>query len=216
MQGWPNLTTIHWPARWLGEEMPRNMTDSTVPRTLLLEPWRAQEARWPRRGRHVLAQFDDQTIVVYQAYNSAISNFAVEHRRLVGAPGFGLGRMSWVKPNFLWMMYRSGWATNPGQERILAIRLERTVFERILAAAAWTRFEPAIHESREAWRAGVGGFTGAAAVGSGPRAGRQCAPAARHPARPIRRRPVGIRLDCDRRSPGRLWARRPRACRRTA
>jgi hypothetical protein len=29
---------------------------------------------------------------------------------------------TWVKPSFLWMMYRSGWATTPGQERILPAR----------------------------------------------------------------------------------------------
>ncbi|WP_458785448.1 DUF4291 family protein [Vallitalea sediminicola] len=26
---------------------------------------------------------------------------------------FKLNRMTWVKPSFLWMMYRSGWAKKP-------------------------------------------------------------------------------------------------------
>src|SRR4051812_17137799 len=26
-------------------------------------------------------------------------------------PPFKAGRMTWIKPSFLWMMYRSGWAT---------------------------------------------------------------------------------------------------------
>lgn len=129
------------------------MFEAVIPRTLLLESWRAQDARWPKHGRHVLAQFDNEKVVVYQAYNPAIADFAARHHRLAGAPGFGLGRMSWVKPNFLWMMYRSGWARKPGQERVLAIHLGRATFERILAIAAWTRFEPAVHESEDVWRA---------------------------------------------------------------
>jgi hypothetical protein len=28
--------------------------------------------------------------------------------------------MDWSKPNFLWMMYRSGWATKERRERIVA------------------------------------------------------------------------------------------------
>jgi len=37
--------------------------------------------------------------------------------------------MTWIKPSFLWMMYRSGWATKPGQEHILATQITRDGFE---------------------------------------------------------------------------------------
>lgn len=43
--------------------------------------------------------------------------------------------MSWIKTNFLWMMYRSAWATKSGQERILAVRIQREGFEAILSQA---------------------------------------------------------------------------------
>jgi hypothetical protein len=43
--------------------------------------------------------------------------------------------MTWIKTNFLWMMYRSGWASKRFQERILAIRLTRKGFEEILMKA---------------------------------------------------------------------------------
>ena len=43
--------------------------------------------------------------------------------------------MSWIKTNFLWMMYRSGWACKPGQERVLAVRITREGFDSILAKA---------------------------------------------------------------------------------
>ncbi|KZN70422.1 hypothetical protein N478_00530 [Pseudoalteromonas luteoviolacea S4060-1] len=38
--------------------------------------------------------------------------------------------MTWIKPSFLWMMYRSGWAEkDTGQNRILAIDISREGFE---------------------------------------------------------------------------------------
>ena len=43
--------------------------------------------------------------------------------------------MSWIKPNFLWMMYRSGWASKKDQERVLAVRITRDGFDRILSLA---------------------------------------------------------------------------------
>jgi hypothetical protein len=59
--------------------------------------------------------------------------------------------MTWIKPSFLWTMYRSGWATKPGQEHILAVQLTRDGFENILGQACLSAFDPAVHSSREAW-----------------------------------------------------------------
>jgi hypothetical protein len=49
------------------------------------------------------------------------------------------------------MMYRSGWATKPGQERILAIRLTRRGFEEALASASLSHFDADIHTSHDDW-----------------------------------------------------------------
>ena len=117
------------------------------------ESYAAQSRRWPERGRHILACFDDQRVVVYQAYRPEIGHFAAEHGYFGGA--FSLSRMSWIKPNFLWMMYRSGWATKPGQEVVLAVSLTRAAFDEILAAAVHSTFDPAVYPSREAWQAAV-------------------------------------------------------------
>ena len=94
--------------------------------------YREQVARWPREGRHIMAHYDDDSIVVYQAYRPSIGTYAAEHQRFGGDWSFS--RMSWIKPNFLWMMYRCGWAEKPGQEVVLAIRLDRRGFDEILAA----------------------------------------------------------------------------------
>lgn len=120
---------------------------------LLTEPYTDQIARWPRAGRHILAQFDDTSVVVYQAYRPEIGRFAAEHRYFGGA--FSLGRMSWVKPNFLWMMYRSGWGTKEGQEVVLAVRIQRTAFDAILAAAVHSSYVPEVYGDPETWSRAV-------------------------------------------------------------
>lgn len=81
---------------------------------LQTEPYLQQVKRWPVTGRHILAQFDTETIVVYQDYRPTIGLFAVQNQRFGGE--FSLNRMSWIKPNFLWMMYRSGWGQNRGRK----------------------------------------------------------------------------------------------------
>ncbi len=120
---------------------------------LALEPFSDQRARWPTTGRHVLAQFDDQAVVVYQAYRPAIGQFAAGHGYFGGE--FALGRMSWVKPNFLWMMFRSGWGTKDGQEVVLAVWLRRAGFDHILEAAVPSSHDPHRHADRAAWQAAV-------------------------------------------------------------
>jgi hypothetical protein len=81
----------------------------------------------------VRADHDAETIVVYQAYRPEIALAAVAAQRFV--PPFSLGRMTWIKPSFLWMMERCGWATKPGQEHVLAVRITRAGWEEALAAA---------------------------------------------------------------------------------
>jgi hypothetical protein len=122
---------------------------------LELEPCSAQKDVWPRSGRHVLAQFDADTVVVYQAYNPEIGRYAVEHQRF-GGP-FSFNRMSWVKPNFLWMMFRSGWGTKPQQEVTLAVRLRRDAFDGLLAAAVHSAFVPGVYATPADWQSAVRG-----------------------------------------------------------
>lgn len=122
---------------------------------LITEPYLVQIDRWPRSGRHILAQFNAESVVIYQAYRPEIGHFAARHGYFGG--GFSRGRMSWIKPNFLWMMYRSGWRTKEGQEVTLAVRLRRGAFDEILSLAAHSTFVPEVYGSHEAWRRAVGG-----------------------------------------------------------
>lgn len=122
---------------------------------LATESYEQQNARWPRSGRYALAHYDDNTVVVYQAYRPAIGDFAAKHGYFGGE--FSLSRMSWIKPNFLWMMYRCGWATKEGQEVVLAISLARSAFDEILAQAVPSSFDSDHYPTREAWEDAVAG-----------------------------------------------------------
>ena len=112
-----------------------------------------QVPSWPRSGRHILAHYDDETIVVYQAYRPSIGRYAVAHGVFGGE--FSYSRMSWVKPNFLWMMYRSGWGTKEGQETVLGLRIRRHFFDSLLDLAVPSNFDPALHADSDAWKAAV-------------------------------------------------------------
>lgn len=115
--------------------------------------YEAQVGRWPGAGRVILAQFDADSIVVYQAYRPAIGVFAASHGHFGGE--FSTDRMSWIKPNFLWMMYRSGWGTKAGQETILAVRIQRAAFDRILSQAVPSSYDRGSYASRAEWSKAV-------------------------------------------------------------
>lgn len=124
------------------------------------EPHALQATRWPEQGRHILAQYDGQTLIVYQAYRASIAEAAVADGHL-GGGGFSFTRMSWIKPNFLWMMHRAGWASKEGQERVLAIRLLRTGFDTLLREAVHSTYVQEVYGDRESWKRRV--------IGSGVR-----------------------------------------------
>lgn len=120
---------------------------------LAIEPYVEQVKRWPTTGQHILAQFDDDTIIVYQAYGPSIGRFAFENGYFGG--DFKYSRMSWIKPNFLWMMYRSNWGQAEGQEVVLAIRLKRRFFDSLIANAVLSSFEASACGNREEWAESV-------------------------------------------------------------
>ena len=88
----------------------------------------------------IRADYDDRTIVVYQAYSAAIADAALRAGRFVTP--FSFQRMTWIKPSFLWLMHRSNWARKPGQERILAVRMTREGWEEALSQAVQTTADP--------------------------------------------------------------------------
>ena len=93
--------------------------------TLHVSPYLEQVATWPATGQHVLAQFDADAIVVYQAYRPSIANFAVANQRFGGAD-FRFGERV------------TGWVRGPEGVRVRTDAGEYTARRVAFAVGAWT------------------------------------------------------------------------------
>jgi hypothetical protein len=118
---------------------------------LLKEEYYQSTSRLPEAGKHIIGQYDEKWMVVYQAFNPLIAEYAVKHHRF-GGENYSFSRMSWIKPNFLWMMYRAGWARKPGQEHILALWVEREKFDYMLSQAVASSYDRQNYTSKEQWQ----------------------------------------------------------------
>ncbi|WP_435604536.1 DUF4291 domain-containing protein [Streptomyces sp. bgisy130] len=100
--------------------------------------------------RRIRARYTDTTVTIYQAYSPALGLPAARDGRFPVA--WKRERMTWIKPSFLWMMYRCGWGAKDGQETVLAVEIERSGFDWALRHACLSHFDPDEHADRGAWR----------------------------------------------------------------
>ncbi|QLE70753.1 DUF4291 domain-containing protein [Streptomyces rectiverticillatus] len=100
--------------------------------------------------RRIRAAHTDSTITVYQAYAPRLGLPAARDGRFPAA--WKRDRMTWIKPSFLWMMYRCGWATKADQECVLAIEIDRVGFDWALANACLSHYDRDVHADRAAWQ----------------------------------------------------------------
>ncbi|MGW0748369.1 DUF4291 domain-containing protein [Streptomyces sp. NPDC002587] len=100
--------------------------------------------------RQIRAAHTGTTVTVYQAYSPSLGVPAARDGRF--PPAWKRERMTWIKPSFLWMMYRCGWATKADQETVLAIDVTREGFDRALREACLSHYEPGVHADRGAWQ----------------------------------------------------------------
>ena len=100
--------------------------------------------------KEIRAVYDDDIIRVYQAYSPVIADEAVKK----GTFGvhFKMGRMTWIKPSFLWMMFRCGWATKKDQERVLAIDIHRRDFDNAIQRSVLSSYKAETGLKYEQWQ----------------------------------------------------------------
>ncbi|MET8468826.1 DUF4291 domain-containing protein [Streptomyces sp. NPDC006422] len=98
----------------------------------------------------IRARHTPSTVTVYQAYAPELGLPTAAHGRFPSA--WRRGRMTWIKPSFLWMMYRCGWGTKEGQETVLAVEITREGFEWALERACLSHYEPGLHTDRADWQ----------------------------------------------------------------
>lgn len=115
-----------------------------------LIPYPKYERGLPQEGNFILGQQHNNNIIVYQAFNDRIADYAVANQKF-GGPDYSFSRMTWIKPNFLWMMYRSGWAQKENQNRILAIEMTFDGFQELLRVGVLTSYDRTVGTETE-WR----------------------------------------------------------------
>ena len=102
----------------------------------------------PQRG--IRAVHSESTVTVYQAYAPEIGLPAAREGRFPAV--WKRDRMTWIKPSFLWMMYRCGWGAKAGQETVLAVEITRDGFEWALRHACLSSYVSGVHPDRAAWQ----------------------------------------------------------------
>jgi hypothetical protein len=115
-------------------------------------PYHDYEKGLPQEGNFILGQRRAGNIFVYQAFNDRIADYAIKNQKF-GGQDYSFNRMTWIKPNFLWMMYRSGWAEkDSNQNRILAIEMTFEGFEELLSEGVLTSYDKSLGDE-QIWRA---------------------------------------------------------------
>ena len=99
--------------------------------------------------QEIRADFDTETVTVYQAYNKNIALPAIENNKF--EKPFSFTRMTWIKPSYLWMMERSNWASKSNQEYILGIKIKKASWEKALSLAVLTSPDKDIYASGAQW-----------------------------------------------------------------
>jgi len=125
------------------------VTPVPAPRTPVAGPTDAPEPPAEPR-RRIRALHTDTTVTVYQAYSPALGLPAVRDGRFPAA--WKRERMTWIKPSFLWMMYRCGWGEKADQETVLAIEIGRSGFDWALRNACLSHYDRDEHADREVWQ----------------------------------------------------------------
>jgi Domain of unknown function (DUF4291) len=110
-----------------------------------------QQAILPTEGNHFIAHEESEILTFYAAFNDAIANYAVANQRF-GGHAFSFSRMTWIKPSFMWMMYRSSWATADNQERILALKIKKSDVLKILKEGVLSSFDATKYTDEAAWK----------------------------------------------------------------
>ena len=84
------------------------------------------------------AEWDAEGVYFYQAFSDEIAEWALREQRL-GGPKFNETRMTWIKPSFAWVLYRSGYGRKHRQERILKLKLPHSLVAELLCDCVQAR-----------------------------------------------------------------------------
>lgn len=99
--------------------------------------------------QEIRADYNRETITVYQAYGKNIAVPAIKNNRF--EKPFSFNRMTWIKPSYLWLMERSNWGKKSNQDCILGIKIKRDCWEKALSLGVLTNPDNKIYKSGQEW-----------------------------------------------------------------
>lgn len=100
--------------------------------------------------RIVYANYDEEGVIVYQAFKPEIVKVAVDKGTF--GKGFGFERTSWIKPSFAWTLRRSNFATKNRMQAIAQIKITHSAFIEILSQSVETHYNPEVFQSELEWK----------------------------------------------------------------
>ena len=100
--------------------------------------------------KKVFAAFDEEGVYVYQAFKPKIVQVAVELGTF--GKGFGLDRISWIKPSLAWTLQRSKYATKHRMEAIAQIKIKHESWLEILNQSVETQFVGTYWKDENTWQ----------------------------------------------------------------
>ena len=105
---------------------------------------------WEGKMRKVYADYDEEGVYVYQAFRPKIVQVAVEKGTF--GKGFGLDRITWIKPSLAWTLQRSKYATKNRMTAIARIKLSHSAWLEILTNSIQTQFDECLYSDEDEWQ----------------------------------------------------------------
>ncbi len=101
--------------------------------------------------RTLLATWDADTVVVWQAHGTEVAERAVATGRFDG-PAWRHDRTTRMRVSLPSLAWRTAYGQRAGRERLLAVRLRRAGFDELLRRAVEAEDDRAVYPSTATWR----------------------------------------------------------------
>ena len=101
----------------------------------------------------IFAGFDEEGIFVYQAFKPKIVQVAVKLGTF--GKGFGLDRITWIKPSLCWVLRRTKYGTKNRMQAIARIKIAHEAFKEILQQSIETHWNKTLFPQQENWQRAI-------------------------------------------------------------
>ena len=104
-------------------------------------------------NRLIYADYDEEGVFVYQAFKPKIVAHAVQLGTF--GKGFGLDRITWIKPSFYWVLRRTKYGTKNRMKAIARIKITHRAFLEILNQSIETHWDEQRFASEFEWQSAL-------------------------------------------------------------